>query len=66
MATPTPTPLLSWAEGRSRTQAGILDKCMVLWLDLKGFTVQLSYPKLPTGVPELGHRYSGLGESESS
>ena len=50
---------LSWAQGRSCTQAGILYMRMGLWLDL---TVQLSLylqysfqPKLPTGVPELGH-----------
>ena len=44
----------SWAKGRSRTQAGILYKRMVLWLDLRGFTVQLSYPNFPLVYPNWG------------
>ena len=32
---------LSWAKGRSHTQAAIIHKAIVLWLDLRGFTVQL-------------------------
>ena len=45
---------LSWAKGRS--QAGILYKRMVLWLDLiiRGFTVQLSYPNFPLVYPNWG------------